>query len=40
MDESIAAIDAALAFGYLASFDEGTRAKMRHVVAVLVKVSR
>ena len=40
MDESIAAIDAALAFGYLAAFDEGTRAKMKHVVAVLVKVSR
>jgi len=40
MDESIGVIDAALAFGYLASFDEGTRDKMKHVVAVLVKVSR
>jgi hypothetical protein len=40
MDESIAAVDAALAFSYLTSFDEGTRDKMRHVVAVLVKVSR
>jgi hypothetical protein len=40
MDESIGVIDAGLAFGYLAGFDEGTRDKMRHVVAVLVKVSR
>lgn len=40
MDESIGVIDAGLAFGYLAGFDSGTRDKMRHVVAVLVKVSR
>jgi hypothetical protein len=40
MDESMGGIDAAIAFGYLASFDDSTRDKMRHVVAVLVKVSR
>ena len=40
MDESMGVIDAAIAFGYLSSVDESTRDKMRHVAAVLVKVSR
>jgi hypothetical protein len=40
MDECIGVIDAAMAFGYLASFDAHVRDKMGHVVGVLVKVSR
>lgn len=40
MDECIGVVDAAMAFGYIGSFDETLRDKMRHVVGVLVKVSR
>ena len=38
--ESIGALQTAIAFGYLESVDERTIDKMRHILAVLVKVSR
>ena len=37
MRESMACCDVAVAAGYLASFPEGLRAKMREVVGTLVR---